>query len=162
MHCLVLCCSVMPCSSSLTHYAIPHMQCTCSNSSNRTTPFSPRPLLLVSLCCLLVPGHAPWPSLCCNPHARPSCPLYCPVLLRTALQKDIILHDNDADLVVLNPDWDALLPQLKARLPGFRVFFVVPSEDTSIRWIRVMTGIGIMDLVSWSKDVHQGCTSFHE
>jgi hypothetical protein len=27
------------------------------------------------------------------------------------------------------------------------VFFVVPSEDTSIRWIRVMCGIGIMDLV---------------
>jgi hypothetical protein len=62
-------------------------------------------------------------------------------------QKDIILHDNDADLVLLNPDWDALLETLKARLPGFRVFFVVPSEDTSIRWIRVMSGVGIMDLV---------------
>lgn len=63
------------------------------------------------------------------------------------LQKDIILHDNDADLVVLNPDWDWLLEALKARLPGFRVFFVVPSEDTSIKWIRVMSGVGIMDLV---------------
>jgi len=49
--------------------------------------------------------------------------------------------------VVLNPDWDWLLEALKARLPGFRVFFVVPSEDTSIKWIRVMSGVGIMDLV---------------
>lgn len=64
-------------------------------------------------------------------------------------QKDIILHDNDADLVVLNPDWDSLLLNLKAALPGFRVFFVVPSEDTSIKWIRVMSGVGIMDLVGF-------------
>ena len=63
-------------------------------------------------------------------------------------QKDIILHDNDADLVILNPDWDTLLESLKARLPGYRVFFVVPSEDASIKWIRVMSGVGIMDLVS--------------
>lgn len=49
--------------------------------------------------------------------------------------------------MLLNPDWDCLLETLKARLPGFRVFFVVPSEDTSIKWIRVMSGVGIMDLV---------------
>jgi hypothetical protein len=66
----------------------------------------------------------------------------------TRQQKDIILHDNDADLVLLNPDWEALLPALKAALPGCRVFYVVPSEDPSIRWIRVMAGIGVMDLVS--------------
>ena len=64
------------------------------------------------------------------------------------LQKDIILHDNDADIVVLNPDWDVLLAQLKAALPQFRVFFVVPSEDRNIRWIRLLSGVGIMDLVS--------------
>jgi hypothetical protein len=57
--------------------------------------------------------------------------------------------------VVLNPDWDSLLAALKKRLPGFRVFFVVPSEDTSIRWIRVMSGIGIMDLVRG-----EGCVCF--
>jgi hypothetical protein len=59
--------------------------------------------------------------------------------------------------VVLNPDWDSLLVALKKRLPGFRVFFVVPSEDTSIRWIRVMSGIGIMDLVSRDCELGGGC-----
>jgi hypothetical protein len=64
------------------------------------------------------------------------------------MQHDIILHDNDADLVVLNPDWDYLLSALRAALPpGLRVFIVVPSEDRSIRWLRVMSGVGIMDLV---------------
>lgn len=75
--------------------------------------------------------------------------LCCPAVLAwvCVLQKDIILHDNDADLVLLNPDWEPLLAALKAALPGFRVFFVVPSEDSSIKWIRVMSGVGIMDLV---------------
>lgn len=67
-------------------------------------------------------------------------------LLGMYREKDIILHDNDADIVVLNPDWDALLAQLKAALPGYKVFFVVPSEDKSIRWIRVLSGVGVMDL----------------
>lgn len=71
-----------------------------------------------------------------------------PAAVTCTTQKDIILHDNDADLVLLNPDWDALLETLKVRLPGFKVFYVVPSEDTSIKWIRVMSGVGIMDLVS--------------
>jgi hypothetical protein len=66
---------------------------------------------------------------------------------RPVPQKDIILHDNDADIVLLDPDWDALLPKLRASLPGCRVFFVVPSEDRSIRWIRVLSGVGVMDLV---------------
>lgn len=80
-------------------------------------------------------------------------------LLGMYREKDIILHDNDADLVVLNPDWDWLLEALKARLPGFRVFFVVPSEDTSIKWIRVMSGVGIMDLYGGYADVPQADTS---
>ncbi len=46
----------------------------------------------------------------------------------------------------LNPDWDALLAALRAALPQFRVFFVVPSEDRAIRWIRVCHGVGVMDL----------------
>jgi hypothetical protein len=66
----------------------------------------------------------------------------------SCLQKDIIFYDNDADFVILDPDWDSLLEGLRARLPrSYRVFYVVPSEDRSIKWIRVMTGVGIMDLV---------------
>jgi hypothetical protein len=65
------------------------------------------------------------------------------------MQKDIIFYDNDADFVILDPDWDSLLKGLRQRLPrSYRVFYVVPSEDRSIKWIRVMTGVGIMDLVS--------------
>lgn len=58
--------------------------------------------------------------------------------------------------MLLNPDWDCLLETLKARLPGFRVFFVVPSEDTTIKWIRVMSGVGIMDLVRGSSVARVG------
>lgn len=67
-------------------------------------------------------------------------------LLGMYREKDIILHDNDADIVLLDPDWDALLPKLRSALPGCRVFTVVPSEDASIRWIRVLSGVGVMDL----------------
>lgn len=67
-------------------------------------------------------------------------------LLGAHRENDVIIHDNDADMVLLNPDWDALLPALRAALPQFRVFFVVPSEDRSIRWIRLLSGVGVMDL----------------
>eukprot|EP00877_Chromochloris_zofingiensis_P004134 jgi/Chrzof1/13721/Cz08g09150.t1 len=69
-------------------------------------------------------------------------------LLGMYREKDIILHDNDVDIVVFNPDWDMLLAKLKKRLPQFKVYFCVPSEDRSIRWIRIMCGpgTGIMDL----------------
>eukprot|EP00882_Tetradesmus_deserticola_P015403 GHRQ01016413.1.p1 GENE.GHRQ01016413.1~~GHRQ01016413.1.p1 ORF type:complete len:197 (+),score=81.44 GHRQ01016413.1:297-887(+) len=70
-------------------------------------------------------------------------------LLGMYREKDIIFYDNDADFVVLDPDWDSLLEGLRQRLPRtYKAFFVVPSEDRSIKWIRVMTGVGIMDLVS--------------
>jgi hypothetical protein len=36
-------------------------------------------------------------------------------------EKDIILHDNDADVVLLNPEWDQLEAQLKQSLPGWKV-----------------------------------------
>ena len=49
--------------------------------------------------------------------------------------------------MVFNPDWDQLLTDLRQRLKGCRVYFIVPSEDASIKWIRVMAGVGIMDLV---------------
>ena len=39
-------------------------------------------------------------------------------LLRCCRGGDLILHDNDIDLAVLNPDWPTLLEGLKARLPA--------------------------------------------
>lgn len=72
-------------------------------------------------------------------------------LLGLRREGDVILHDNDADVVLLEPDFDALLPRLRDALPQFRVCEVVPSEDVSVRWLRVMAGplgapLGIMDL----------------
>lgn len=60
----------------------------------------------------------------------------------------MILHDNDADVVVLNPDWDALAAGLRSALEpaGYRVYFVVPSEDASIRWLRVCFAFGVLDV----------------
>lgn len=75
-------------------------------------------------------------------------------LLGAHRDKDVIIHDNDADIVVLNPDWDALLAALRTALPQFRVFFVAPSEDRSIRWIRVLHGIGVMDLYGGYDTTH--------
>lgn len=34
---------------------------------------------------------------------------------------DLILHDNDIDLAVLDPDWPSLLEELKLRLPQYSV-----------------------------------------
>jgi hypothetical protein len=86
----------------------------------------------------------------CLPPQHPSHRLPSPIITPSYhLQKDIIFYDNDADFVILDPDWDSLLEGLRQRLPrSYRVFYVVPSEDRSIKWIRVMTGVGIMDLVS--------------
>lgn len=69
-------------------------------------------------------------------------------LLGMYREKDVILHDNDADIVVLQPDWDLLALQLRERLPPhLKVYFVTPSEDESIRWLRVSVGgFGILDL----------------
>ena len=67
-------------------------------------------------------------------------------LLGAHRERDVIPYDNDADVCVLNPDWPALLPALRAALPGMRVFMVAPSEDRSVRWLRVVHGVGVMDL----------------
>jgi hypothetical protein len=72
-------------------------------------------------------------------------------LLGLHRERDVILHDNDADVVVLEPDFDALMPLLKAALPQFRVCEVRPSEDATVRWLRVVAGplgapLGVMDL----------------
>jgi hypothetical protein len=68
-------------------------------------------------------------------------------LLGAVREGDVIFYDNDADVVAINPDWDALLVKLRAALPpAYKVYFVVPSEDASIRWLRVLYGIGILDI----------------
>lgn len=68
-------------------------------------------------------------------------------LLGAYREKDIIPHDNDADVVLFNPDWNTLYADLQRVLPRcFKVYFVVPSEDKSIKWLRVSCGVGIMDL----------------
>jgi hypothetical protein len=72
-------------------------------------------------------------------------------LLGLHRERDVILHDNDADVVLLEPDFDALIPKLKRLLPQHRVAVVIPSEDESVRWLRVVAGplgapLGIMDL----------------
>lgn len=41
-------------------------------------------------------------------------------LLGMHREHDIIVYDNDADVVVLNPNWDQLFSELKQRLPFCR------------------------------------------
>jgi hypothetical protein len=68
-------------------------------------------------------------------------------LLGAVREGDVIAYDNDADVVAINPDWDALLVKLRAALPpAYKVYFVVPSEDASIRWLRVLYGVGVLDV----------------
>lgn len=38
-------------------------------------------------------------------------------LLSTSREGDLLLHDNDVDLAVLNPNWPQLLQGLRAALP---------------------------------------------
>lgn len=60
---------------------------------------------------------------------------------------DLILHDNDIDLAVLDPKWDSLLPALRRHLPQkYDIKVVSPSECPSIRWVRVYCPLGMADL----------------
>mmetsp|Transcript_29399 Transcript_29399/g.52561 ORF Transcript_29399/g.52561 Transcript_29399/m.52561 type:complete len:317 (-) Transcript_29399:450-1400(-) len=60
---------------------------------------------------------------------------------------DLILHDNDVDVVVLNPDWPSLQEKLTARLgKKYKVGAVRPSEDPSVMWLRVYCPLGMMDI----------------
>lgn len=67
---------------------------------------------------------------------------------------DLILHDNDVDVAVLNPDWDALYPALHQALDElhlhtsrrYSIGWVTPSEDSACRWIRVYCLFGMMDV----------------
>jgi len=60
---------------------------------------------------------------------------------------DLILHDNDVDVVVLNPNWPELQASLEKSLKGrYRVGVVHPSEDPSVMWLRVYSLFGMMDI----------------
>lgn len=51
---------------------------------------------------------------------------------------DIIPHDNDADVVVVDVDWDKLYKDLKAALPQYHVDFFLRNKDGhEVRWVRV-------------------------
>jgi len=68
-------------------------------------------------------------------------------LLGLVRSGDLILHDNDVDVVVLDPDWPQLQEQLSARLGHkYRVGVVRPSEDPSVMWLRVYCPLGMMDI----------------
>lgn len=57
---------------------------------------------------------------------------------------DLIPHDNDLDLVVLDPDWDMLKAHLAKKFGESRVQFVVPSEDPNVRWLRINLSLGMV------------------
>lgn len=59
---------------------------------------------------------------------------------------DLILHDNDVDIAVYQPQWPALLRALRAALPQYTVRIVVPSDDPSTRFIRVYCPLGMADV----------------
>lgn len=61
---------------------------------------------------------------------------------------DIIRHDNDIDVAVLNPCWDTLLPYLQDRLQpkGYYVKAVHPSEDPDTTFLRVYCPLGMADV----------------
>lgn len=71
-------------------------------------------------------------------------------LLGIHRDSDLIPYDNDIDLVVLDPDWPSLLPQLQQRLhPKYLVKVVTPSKESSgSSWVRVYCPLGMADLFS--------------
>eukprot|EP00884_Botryococcus_braunii_P005380 jgi/Botrbrau1/14843/Bobra.0278s0013.1 len=61
---------------------------------------------------------------------------------------DLILHDNDVDICVLleaPEDMDGLLSGLKKALP-YPVSIASPSEDPTVKWIRVWCPFGFVDV----------------
>lgn len=59
---------------------------------------------------------------------------------------DLILHDNDVDIAVYEPDWPALLHALRAALPQYSARIVVPSDDPTTCFIRVYCPLGMADV----------------
>lgn len=77
------------------------------------------------------------------PAPAPAC--FCS-LLGLHRDGDLILHDNDVDIAVYQPQWPALLRALRAALPQYTVRIVVPSDDPSTRFIRVYCPLGMADV----------------
>lgn len=71
---------------------------------------------------------------------------------------DLIPHDNDVDLAVLNPDWETLLEGLRRHLPRKYAPKVITNQDTKTSWIRVYCPLGMADLFgafdNGSKKIH--------
>lgn len=59
---------------------------------------------------------------------------------------DLILHDNDCDFAIFQPDWKSLQQRLSHALPGYSVVLVSPSDDPSVTFGRVYCALGIADL----------------
>ncbi|CAG9466567.1 unnamed protein product [Pedinophyceae sp. YPF-701] len=67
---------------------------------------------------------------------------------------DLIPYDNDVDICVLNPDWEALYETLQTALePEYRVRWTTPSEDPTVRWIRVLSPMCMIDIYGAHCDV---------
>ena len=60
---------------------------------------------------------------------------------------DLILHDNDVDLAILNPDWDDLQRHLSVALPQYSVRLEYPSDaDGDTVFLRVYCMLGFADI----------------
>jgi len=59
---------------------------------------------------------------------------------------DLILHDNDVDLAVLDPDWPALLAHLQRQMPQYCVRLETPSEAPDVCFLRVYCGVCFADV----------------
>lgn len=74
-------------------------------------------------------------------HTSPPCSL-----LGIHRDGDLILHDNDIDIAVLQPQWPVLLSTLRDALPQYSVRIVVPSDDPNTCFIRVYCPLGMADV----------------
>ncbi|PSC75064.1 hypothetical protein C2E20_1924 [Micractinium conductrix] len=60
---------------------------------------------------------------------------------------DLIAHDNDIDLAVLNPEWHKLLAGLQRTLPSkYSLRVVTPNDQPQSAWLRVYCPLGMADL----------------
>lgn len=59
---------------------------------------------------------------------------------------DLILHDNDVDLAILDPNWPELLDHLHKALPQYCVRLEIPSEAPDVSFLRVYCALGFADL----------------
>jgi len=60
---------------------------------------------------------------------------------------DLILHDNDIDLAILNPQWDQIHSRLSCSLPQYTVKLEFPSDaDGQTTFLRVYCSLGFADV----------------